>query len=387
MKRKLQGIVLLLFHILGIFKLMRFLNRRKVIILFLHGVMDKEDDQKWEPLRQQVSCKVLGKAVERLKKYYHFVDIQEAVGMLKGEVPCKPNSIVMTFDDGYRNNVTRALPVLKARGVKPIIYLVTNVIEHRRAFWFDRMDYILQNMDSGRKNITIKGRTFVLDRSSRSNMKRSYKKMRDEIKVLFEDDSEMNQEINHIANELERASGKKIADIIEKDDWASVLTWEEIIREKDGDVDFGSHTADHLRLGLVDSGMVREQLMQSKAAIEEKLTRKCRHFCYPDGSYNAEVAKEVEKCGYESAVTTEYGLNSMGDNVFTLKRIHLSVPDKNSLEILYLLSGLSEIVNKVRNMLMGRKRGSPKTIDTCCMATREEIGGGQKRRDGTSCKA
>ena len=40
----------------------------------------------------------------------------------------------------------------------------------------------------------------------------------------------------------------------------------------------------------------------------------------PNGSYNAQIAKQVEICGYRYAVTTEKGLNSRSDSMMCLRR-------------------------------------------------------------------
>jgi peptidoglycan/xylan/chitin deacetylase (PgdA/CDA1 family) len=47
------------------------------------------------------------------------------------------NAVVITFDDGYRNNYDEAFPVLKEFGFKAVIYLVVNALERGENFWHD----------------------------------------------------------------------------------------------------------------------------------------------------------------------------------------------------------------------------------------------------------
>ena len=74
-----------------------------------------------------------------------FVSLGDAVEMLAGRKPLVPYSLVLTFDDGYRNNITHALPLLRRNQVPATIYLATGHVEERRPFSFDRLDYALQH--------------------------------------------------------------------------------------------------------------------------------------------------------------------------------------------------------------------------------------------------
>src|SRR4051812_40637037 len=101
----------------GLLWLWRFLHRRHITILMVHGVMDTEQPTSWVPLRPQLSRRTLDDALCRLSRYYRFVSLDDAVAMLVGKLPLQPYSIVLTFDDGYRNNFTHALPILRRHRV------------------------------------------------------------------------------------------------------------------------------------------------------------------------------------------------------------------------------------------------------------------------------
>ena len=45
--------------------------------------------------------------------------------------------VAMSFDDGYADNVTRALPLLAARGARASFYLTAGWIERREPAWWD----------------------------------------------------------------------------------------------------------------------------------------------------------------------------------------------------------------------------------------------------------
>jgi peptidoglycan/xylan/chitin deacetylase (PgdA/CDA1 family) len=160
----------------------------------------------------------------------------------------------------------------------------------------------------------------------------------------------MQFEVGRVAADLEEESGHRLDDVFEADDWTGLITWHDAVNAHFFDVEFGSHTVDHIRLTFVDRSTARDQLERSREMIEARTRRSCRHLAYPNGSFNAEVAELARECGYTCAVTTVEGLNRVGDDLLMLRRIPL--PAKASpTELLFELSGLSGKVGQVRQWL------------------------------------
>lgn len=343
---KVKGLFLLLAYWTGTLWLWRFLHRHQITILTVHGVMDTGESTSWVPLRPQLSRRTLEDNVRHLSQYYHFVSMQSAVAMLSGNAPVRPYCLVLTFDDGYRNNLKHALPILRRYHVPATFFVAPSHIEQRKPFWFDRLDYALQSVDLNGRTIEI-GRTAIRFHSKdRRVLGDSYRVLREAAKAIPHD-LEMQQELEAFVETLERESGRRLADIWEDDDWSVVLNWTEIQTAISQSVTIGSHTMDHVRLGLVDLNVAQHQLLRSKQRIEEQTGQPCRYFCYPNGSVTAEVAALVRTCGYEAAVTTEEGGNTVGVDLMTLRRIAL--PSSTSpIETLATVSGLSAALSRMK---------------------------------------
>ena len=73
---------------------------------------------------------------------YHMVDTQE---------PAKP--IILTFDDGYEDNYTQMLPLLEARGMRAVVFVVTNDIGQPDYLTWDEL------RDMSRRGIEIGSHT------------------------------------------------------------------------------------------------------------------------------------------------------------------------------------------------------------------------------------
>jgi peptidoglycan/xylan/chitin deacetylase (PgdA/CDA1 family) len=81
-----------------------------------------------------------------------------------------------------------------------------------------------------------------------------------------------------------------------------------------------SHTLSHLRLPTLTDANLKAELEDSKAAIEEEMDKVCRHLAYPYGGYDQRVLTATAAAGYETAVTTESGLNTRSTPLLQLKR-------------------------------------------------------------------
>ena len=325
----------------------RFFNRNAVIIFMVHGVMDMEDSSDWVPLRPQLSLSRLENILQILSRYYHFVSLQEAVEMLSRQKPIKPYSLVLTFDDGCRNNIKYALPICRKFGVPITIYPATGNVENRKPFWFDRLDYAIQHADVDGREVRIGNEIICLSSNNRDSLRCSYKQLRNASKKLEQSDLKFQSEIEKLAAGFEAESGQSLGDIFETDNWSALLTWEEVRNAAQEGVCFGSHTVDHIRLDRVDVEMIRDQLARSKEMIEAHTGQLCDHLCYPNGSFNDQVVKIAHECGYKSAVTTVEGTNRLGDDLMKLRRIHIPI-DGSATEMLALVCGISTVISRVK---------------------------------------
>lgn len=351
MRYYFRQLVLIVMRWLGIIRMFQFIRRNQIIILMIHGVMDDCDNPAWKPLRPQLSRGGLNEYLKILSRRYHFISLSDAVEMIKGRKPVRPYSVVLTFDDGYRNNFTHALPLLRRYDAPATFFVPTGFVNAPKPFWFDRLDYALQQVPVDGREVKVGSLTMCLDGSSREALCRSYKRLRRCAKELRMSDHEFLRDMTELAAQLEEESGRALSDMQANDDWSAIATWDQIRRAiEDGDVSIGAHTVDHIRLDLVDAEVARDQLCKARRDIEVHTGRPCDCLAYPNGNHSQNILDLTQECRYLCAVTTNEGLNHVGDNVFTLRRIDLPV-EVSILELLTRLSGLSEISSHIRARL------------------------------------
>lgn len=323
---------------LGILDYIHNKNRHKITVLTLHGVMEKHKQSLWEPLRPQLRPSELESILKVMSKYYHFITAEQCIGMLEGKVPIIEHALLLTFDDGYRNTIDYALPICEKFGIKPLLFIATGHIDSGKPFWFDRLDYALQQNMGSIISIEYEGVNYTFDATTRETLKVCYQQFRDDCKKSFNDDIKMNHLFNGLSHKLEVSSGKALCDICHDDDWSSTATWF-LLREvvKKDRINIASHTVDHWRLNSLTQEQIFFQLQQSKVRIENELGIKCDYFCYPNGNYNTLAKNLVKKSGYIAAFSTDAGLCNEHDDLMTLKRLHFPL-NKTAKEILYRLN-------------------------------------------------
>lgn len=86
-------------------------------------------------------------------------------------------------------------------------------------------------------------------------------------------------------------------------------------------MDVGSHTQTHANLKELPDEEARQQIVQSKAELEQLLGAEVRHFCYPYGWFQAQHEEMARAAGYVTATSTRRGRVQAGDNPYALNRI------------------------------------------------------------------
>lgn len=107
----------------------------------------------------------------------------------------------------------------------------------------------------------------------------------------------------------------------------SYATWDQIAEMHNAGMDIQSHTRTHPDLRGLSEEQLLWQILGSKEAIETRIGKQVRFFCYPSGRYDANAIRALEQYGFWAAVTTEYGATHYSEAPFTLKRLRIRGTD------------------------------------------------------------
>jgi peptidoglycan/xylan/chitin deacetylase (PgdA/CDA1 family) len=307
MKEKIK---LLLLDVLGINAIFRLLNRDKALILMYHGICNDGFDLLKGYDERHVSKSCFRKQLSYLKQIgYTFVTMTRLVETLKNRKQPKKLA-VLTFDDGFRNVIENAYPVMQEMEAKGCFYLITDLIGKDKLLWTDYVETIVRSSEKGEFSFIFEGNTitYILDtkesyEKAMLDIKRKLKRMPDEKRK----------------ESLRQFDGRRLINIPKE---FTLCDWKDVRKLDRQVLEAGSHTASHPNCTkIVLPEALEYEIGNSKLEIEKRTEYQIDHFCYPIGAHNDEVMQYVKKCGYQSAVTTVPGFNDENTPLFKLKRI------------------------------------------------------------------
>jgi len=287
-------------------------SENEVLILRYHRIYDDNDQEKFYKLG--INKTNFDKQMQYLTKNYHLLALEEAVRALNNGAPPPSNSIVITFDDGYKDNWINACSVLVKHKMPATIYLTTGYIGASNLFFWDRLKYIFTQSKLPQVEIPLlNSRTF--DLSTPRRKKESFYQLLDLLKKV--DDEVKNQIIKELESRLINGyPSKSKRDLL--------LSWEEVKKMSENGISFGGHTLTHPLLTKVPLEEAKFQIKKSKREIEKRLGPVVTSFAYPGGVLNEDIKKIVKESGYKSACSTFSGVNNRKTDLYALKRKGIS---------------------------------------------------------------
>jgi peptidoglycan/xylan/chitin deacetylase (PgdA/CDA1 family) len=285
-------------------------NRHKAAIIEYHGICDEDFDLLKGFDIKQMPKSYFRKQLEYLKKKgYVFCSMTKLTNTIRNKGKIN-RLVVLTFDDGYENVVKNAYPIMKELGAKGCFYLVSALIGQDQLLWTDYVESVIRNHQEFNFEFMFKGRgcSYRLD----DDKSRQYAMGDIKAKLRSVPDKER---LEH----LEQFNKIKIDNIHQE----FMIVSPEQIKELDQNIlEIGSHTRMHPNCAnLISDEELDDEILDSKMEIERIIGNKIRHFCYPKGSYDERVIAKVIECGYDSAVTTEYGFVDKNADLYRLKRM------------------------------------------------------------------
>lgn len=341
-KAILLGICLIANYI-GIFALFRRINRQRIQIFMLHSVVDDTKESCWKPIRGYHSIVTLEACIRRLRKNHVFGTIDDVHRAISGKQERQSNMVVFTLDDGYKNNVSEALPIFEKYDVPVAIYVTSGAVESQKPFWFDRLDFALQHRQAASDHIETANLSCNIDYTSRDSLAEDFQELRAALKSEYESDTEMRSDIMRITRFLEDGCETTLADNYDGDMWSELLTVREISElAKNPLVTIGAHSVNHARLGKVSDQDVRDEVVGCKKSLEAWTKQPVLHFAYPDGNFSNKAKEEIASAGFQTAVTTDAGLvDVVSADALELRRSHLPFAVQ-PIELLAITSGFHD---------------------------------------------
>ena len=277
----------------------------RLSILIYHRVLAEQD-----PLfPHEATTDTFDAQMSRLKSVFNVLPLAEAITRLKqGTLPARAACI--TFDDGYADNATIALPILQRHGLTATFFIATAYLNGGRMF----NDTVIEAIRRTRRDILDLTELGLgqHDTASHEAKARAINQILPIVKHL-----PLKEREEKVARLCEIAACGPLPDNL-------MMTTGQLQSLHAAGMEIGGHTARHPILAKLNEVEVRKEIAEGKEFLEATLGERIRLFAYPNGKpgadYLPEQASIVRDMGFEAALSTRWGAASLDSDIYQLPR-------------------------------------------------------------------
>lgn len=241
--------------------------------------------------------------------------------------------LALTFDDGYRDTLTEALPVLEKHDAPFTVFATTGFLDRTARLWWVELEEAVRRLDG--VQIDIGGERLAFETGSVTQKQQAFARLR--LRLLALDDPELLRVMDRLCAQAGFGAEGIVSDLC--------MDWDELGQLLAGPLaTLGCHTVTHPRLALCSDVSLRAELDDARRALERRYERSVRHFCFPYGMASAAGPREfveAEALGFATAVTTRPGVLRAGHaaQLTALPRISVNGLWQSTAAVEVLLSG------------------------------------------------
>jgi peptidoglycan/xylan/chitin deacetylase (PgdA/CDA1 family) len=308
-------------------------------ILTLHHVRPPRPDRFQPKQLLEVTPRFLERVVRKLRRSrLDLVSLDEMHRRLS-EGDFKRRFACVTIDDGYRDALQWAYPILKAHEVPFCVYVPTSFPDRIGELWWLAIEAVVA------RNQRI---SFLVDEQERSFDCGTLAEKHHVFDQLYRwvRSFRTEDELRRVVRDLSVRYQVDIAAFCEE----LCMSWDELGRlAADPLVTIGARTVNHVVLAKTPERQARAEMAMSRSVIEASLGVRPEHLSYPVGDCTSAGPREFRiaaELGFKTAVTTRPGVlfQEHGDHLTALPRISLNGEHQHSRYVGVLLSGAATAV-------------------------------------------
>jgi peptidoglycan/xylan/chitin deacetylase (PgdA/CDA1 family) len=270
-------------------------------ILMLHHVRPQRSGRFQPNQLLEVRPKFFGRVIRRLRRAKVDLISLDEMHRRMTERDFPRRFVCVTFDDGYRDNLEFAYPILQKYEVPFAIYVATSFADRIGELWWLALEAVIEQNE--RIGLRLDGSDRWFDCRSVKEKRAVYDYIYGYLRKLPSE-----AELRRVVRELSTRHR------VDMDAFCARLCmdWNELAKlAADPLVTIGAHTVNHPILAKLDDKSVRAELENSRNVIEAALGARPQHLAYPVGDRSAAGPREFKiasDLGFKTAVTTRPGV-------------------------------------------------------------------------------
>jgi peptidoglycan/xylan/chitin deacetylase (PgdA/CDA1 family) len=241
-----------------------------------------------------------------LSRHFNVVSLEAMVDRLTNRSFPLANEVVLTFDDGLRNNLTVVYPILRELHLPATFFVCPALVESGEWLWNHEMRCRLQTQTPS-ELAELRLRLLAPGTSLEGIM--------EWMKTLPLSQRRHTERTVRQATLGFRPTARQRAAF-------DVMDWNDLLSLDRELITVGSHTLSHPILTGLRAQEIELEILESRLCLEQRLQRAVDFFCYPNGACDQRAYQLVQKT-YRAAVTTESGVvdGQEGLDLHSLPRI------------------------------------------------------------------
>lgn len=245
-----------------------------------------------------------------LKSNYHLVSVADLLAAYENRRKLHSRSVMVTFDDAYRNFAEHAWPILKRHQVPVTLFVPTAYPDHpERTFWWDRLHQAVAKIEGQEVILTPVGSLPAATAGQRAN---TYRLLRDYVKTLPHKTAMA--WVEDFCNQLKLPSVEN-----------PVLSWDALRQLAQEGVTLGAHTRSHPLLNRITLPEVEAEVQGSLEDLQREIGVVAPIFSYPSGGFDEQVIQVMKASGIALAFTTDNGINDLRKiDWLRIRRVNIS---------------------------------------------------------------
>ncbi len=276
---------------------------------FLFHRVSPERDKLWDPM----DVKLFEKCIKYISTKYSVELFEDLVS--SGNISKRNKVATIMFDDGYKDNIEFAKPILDKYNVKASFYVVTDCIDRNLPTWTHVLEYSFQNTDVSDllMDFNFLPKEFRITEIKTHSERINYvSKLKPYLKTISHEDR--SKVLKRVTDTYKDVKLPKL-----------MMNWDDLRQLKAEGHYIGSHTKYHNMLGTMsEKNDVREELHLSALRIEEMLGYFPLTISYPVGSFNDTTKKISKELGYKIGLAVKQNIyNPSAEDLFEVSRIEL----------------------------------------------------------------
>jgi peptidoglycan/xylan/chitin deacetylase (PgdA/CDA1 family) len=283
-------------------------GRPSLVVLTYHRIALPSADRFYDPVIS-ATPEFFRAQVDWLCNRVRLLTLDELVEQVESGSPWREPVMLLTFDDGYRDNFDVAAPILRERSIPATFFVPTAFLDSPRLPWWDHVAYVIKHTQVQQLIVERDddGHVPALEIDLQA-MSRTAAIMT--IIRAFLDDT--------IADErpfLNRLAERALVDIdSERLGRELFMNWEQVrqLADSSAGLTVGSHAHSHRKLAGLDADAQYHELASSRQILEGRLGRPVKALAYPygwPGAYTATTKVLAARAGYHLAFSAREGIN------------------------------------------------------------------------------